>query len=252
MISYEKHEGYGRIAMASPPVNAIGKQFVADFHAVLDKVDADGPMSALVIESRQRTFCAGADLALVASYFEKPDGPLEMLDYVRSLHTLFNRIEALPMVTIAAVNGVALGGGLELALSCDLRVIKESASVGLPEAKVGMIPGAGGTQRLTRLCGEGIAKRIILAGDLAKGQQAVEFGIAQYWASDDEFDARVTALAEQVAGLSAGALRWSKFCIAGAVDPAVDGFARELAVPLDIMRTQEARERVTAFFNRKS
>lgn len=250
MISYEKHGGYGRIALASPPVNAIGKQFVADFHLALDKAVADGPLAAIVIESRQRTFCAGADLSLVKSYFGKPDGPLEMLDYVRSLHELFNRIETLPLVTIAAINGSALGGGLELALACDLRVIKESASVGLPEAKLGMIPAAGGTQRLTRLCGEGVAKRIILAGDIVKGQQALALGIAQYCASDDEFDGCVTALAEQVAGLSTSALKWGKHCIAAALDPSVDGFDRELAVPLDALRNDETRDRVTAFFNR--
>lgn len=251
MISYEKHLGYGRIALANPPVNAIGKQFVTEFHAALDKAEAEGPLAALVIESRQRTFCAGADLSLVASLFDKPDGPLEMLDYVRSLHALFNRIEALPIVTIAAINGTALGGGLELALACDLRVIKESASVGLPEAKLGMIPAAGGTQRLTRLCGEGVAKRIILAGDIVNSQEALELGIVQYWASDKEFDGRVTALAEQVAGLSTSALGWGKRCIAAAVDPAVDGFDRELAAPLDAMRNKDTRDRVAAFFNRK-
>ena len=171
MISYEKHEGYGRIAMASPPVNAIGKQFVLDFHAALDKAEADGPMSALVIESRQRTFCAGADLALVNSYFETPDGPLEMLDYVRSLHTLFDRIEALPMVTIAAVDGPALGAGTQLAIACDLRVASPTSPFGIPAAKLGLAVDRWTIDRLSAEFGASVARSMLLAAQTATAEQ---------------------------------------------------------------------------------
>ncbi|MCP1335454.1 enoyl-CoA hydratase/isomerase family protein [Futiania mangrovi] len=252
MISYEREGDHGAIVLSRPPVNAMGADFVETFHAALDRAEADGPRAALVIRSTQRCFCAGADLAMISALFDAPDGPLRMHDYVAGLHALFDRLEAFPAVTVAAINGAAMGGGLELALACDLRVVAEEARIGLPEADVGMIPGAGGTQRLTRLCGEGTAKRLILAAELVGGVEAKALGIAQYCVPAAGIYDASRALAARISGLSAGALRASKSCIAAALDPAADGFARELAVPLDLMRTEEARARVNAFFARRA
>ena len=171
-----------------------------------------------------------------------------MIDYVTSLHRIFDRLEALEAVTIAVINGAAMGGGLELALACDLRIASTAAKVGLPEARVGMIPGAGGTQRLTRLCGQGVASRLILTGELVDGREAERLGLAQYVAEPDALEALAGTVATRTAGLSRQALVAAKGCILAGLDPEKDGYAMEIDVPNHLMETEEARARVAAFF----
>ena len=120
----------------------------------------------LLIRSSLRIFSAGADLKLMRDCFATEDGPGRMIETVRRMQRLFDRIEALPQVVVAEIGGAAHGGGFELALACDLRVAAESARLGLPEARLGLLPGAGGTQRLSRLAGPGVARRLILMAEV--------------------------------------------------------------------------------------
>lgn len=247
MITLQHSGPVATILMSRPPVNAIDPAFVAAFEAALDDVERAQP-TAVAIRSDQKCFSAGADLALIRGFFDQPGGTAGMVAYVRTLHRLFERIEALPAVTLACIAGPALGGGLELALSCDLRIATHGAKLGLPEAQVGMIPGAGGTQRLPRLCGPGIASRLILGGEVVDGREAQRIGLVE-WASEAEgFEAQIGRVLDRIAGLSRQALLASKDCIRAAFDPAVDGFARELEKPLVLMETDEARQRVGRFF----
>lgn len=250
MIRYEKNQNIGTITLSHPPVNAIDSEFVAAFHTALDEAEAD-ELTILVIDSDQKCFCAGADLNLIAGFFEDADGARAMQTYVATLHTLFDRVEAFPAVTLAVIAGPALGGGLELALACDMRIASTRAKVGLPEARVGMIPGAGGTQRLPRLVGPGVAAQLILGGEIVVGAEAARLGIVQWATEPGELKVRVSEMSAQIAGLSGQALRASKACIAAYFDSGQDGFARELEVPLVLMATDEARDRVLGFFNRK-
>lgn len=244
-----KHDGpITTIVMSRPPVNDIDPEFVTRFHAVLDETEKAGP-TLIVVRSDQKCFCAGADLAMIGRLFEQADGIDEMVTYVKSLHVLFDRIEAIPAVTLACIAGPALGGGLELALSCDLRIATRGAKIGLPEARVGMIPGAGGTQRLTRLCGSGVSSRLILGGEIVDGAEAERLGIVQWFAEDTEFDAVIERTAQRIAGLSRPALIASKDCILASLDPAIDGYARELEKPLTLMKTVEAKTRIAQFFS---
>ncbi|MEO8296995.1 MAG: enoyl-CoA hydratase/isomerase family protein [Burkholderiales bacterium] len=239
------------LVMSRAPVNAMNAEFVTAFHAALDEVDRAQP-TVVVLRSDQRCFCAGADLGLIRSFFEVADGTERMVAYVTTLHGLFNRIEALPAVTLACLTGPTLGGGLELALSCDLRLATVSSSVGLPEARVGMIPGAGGTQRLTRLCGPGVSNRLILSGEAVGGREAERLGIVTWAVEDAAFDAEITRVAERIGSLSREALLASKDCIQVALDPAVDGFARELEKPLTLMKSADSKARVLHFFAPKA
>lgn len=250
MIRAAHTEGVSRITMSRSPVNAIDEAFITAFCRALDEVEQVRP-TVLLIESDQKCFCAGADLGFIRELFAAADGTARMVDYVRRLHTLFDRLEAFDAVTLAVIGGPALGGGLEMALACDLRIAAQDAKLGLPEARVGMIPGAGGTQRLTRLCGPGVSARLILGGEIVAGAEAARLGIVQWAVAAAELSSQSNAVAERVAGLSREALLASKDCIAAWFDQGADGFAREIEKPWRLMESKEARRRVDAFFTQR-
>lgn len=168
------------------PVNAINEEWIEHFNRVLDEVEAHHNVSVLHLRSTLKTFCAGADLGLMRQLLGTPEGRDAMIDVIRKIQKVFLRLETLTAVTIAEIGGAALGGGLELALACDLRVVADSAKLGLPEASLGLLPGAGGTQRLPRICGDGVARRLILGAEVIDGRQAVELGLVQWAVSDDQ------------------------------------------------------------------
>jgi enoyl-CoA hydratase len=251
MIHARHDAAVSTITLGRPPVNAIDPDFVSAFHAALDEVEARQP-TLVVIRSDQRCFCAGADLGLIRTCFDQEGGVDRMVAYVRTLHRLFDRIEALPAVTLACIAGATLGGGLELALSCDLRIATTTAKLGLPEARVGMIPGAGGTQRLPRLAGPGVAARIILSADVVDGGEAQRLGIVQWAVEESAFEREIARIVDRIGGLSREALAASKHCLRGYFDPAVDGFERELEQPQALMRSPDSKQRVARFFAPKN
>jgi len=251
MIHARHDAAVSTITLSRAPVNAIDPALVTAFHAALDEVEAH-QAALVVIRSDQRCFCAGADLGLIRACFEEPGGVERMVDYVRTLHRLFDRIEALPAVTLACINGPTLGGGLELALACDLRIAATTAKLGLPEARVGMIPGAGGTQRLPRLAGPGVAARLILSADVVDGIEAQRLGIVQWAVEEAAFEREIARIVDRIGGLSREALVASKDCLRAYFDPAADGFARELEKPLALMRSPDSKQRVARFFAPKS
>ncbi len=108
-------------------------------------------------------------------------GRLQMVELAAKMQRVFAQLEAMPMVTVAQIEGAALGGGFELALACDLRVVADTARIGLPEAGLGLLPGAGGTQRLTRLCGDAVARRMILSAEVLDGVQAAKLAWCIGW-----------------------------------------------------------------------
>lgn len=233
--------------LARPPVNALDADLVAQLSAVVDAASADREAAVLHIRSDQRVFCAGADLALMQACFAAPDGVAAMVDLVRRMQRLFACIEAAPVVTIAEIGGAALGGGLELALACDLRVAASDAKLGLPEAGLGLVPAAGGTQRLTRLVGAGTAKRLILGAEVADGAEAQRLGLVQWAHPRAEVPAWTRALAQRIAGLPRAALAANKHCIGAVAVPARDGFADEIAETRALYESAQTRERVARF-----
>lgn len=250
MINFEVDGNIATITLSRAPVNALDPALVSALGDAVDQAKAAN-VTVLVIQSDQKCFCAGADLAMIAGYLDKPDAAAIMASYIASLHALFDRIEALDIVTMAVIDGPALGGGLELALSCDMRIVSTRAKIGLPEARVGLIPGAGGTQRLTRLAGPGVAARIILSADMVNGTEAERLGIAQWVAEPDDLAALTDKIAGRIGGLSGPSLRASKQCISAWFDPDRNGFALEQEVSGELVPTQEARDRVNGFFKRK-
>src|SRR5512143_2696409 len=191
MILTSTKDAVTTLTLCRPPVNAIGEEWVRGFEAKLDDLANGPPCTVLHIRSDQKVFCAGADLKEVRGRMETPGGADQMYAFVAGIQRLFARLEQLPQVVLAEIGGAALGGGLELALACDLRIAANEAKLGLPEVRLGLVPGAGGTQRLTRLAG--------------------------------------CATALRTAESPGEALAACKSCIAAARDPARDGYAEELA-----------------------
>jgi len=145
--------GIASVVLNRPPVNAFNDVLIGEFHQILDQIEARDDVSVVHITSALQTFSAGADLELIRACLRSGEGRDQMIDIIRELQRVFARIEMLNAVSIAEIGGPAVGGGLELALACDLRVASQQAKLGLPEAGLGLLPAGGGTQRLPRICG---------------------------------------------------------------------------------------------------
>jgi enoyl-CoA hydratase len=240
----------GQIAtliMRSPPVNALSEAWVSEFAREIAAVEARDDWKVLHLRSDQKVFCAGADVKEMRARFDAADGPDRTYAYVASIQRLYARIESLPRVTLAEIGGAALGGGFELALACDLRIAAAEAKLGLPEVKLGLIPGAGGTQRLTRLVGGGLANRLILGAETVDGVTAERLGLVQWACPRAELMDRAAEIARRVAALPAAALAAAKLCIASAATPGRGGYSDELELTRNLQTNAETRERVSAF-----
>jgi len=235
------------LTLSQPPVNAISEEWVRAFDAKLDELAGGPPCTVLHIRSDQKVFCAGADLREVWTHMGAPDGAERMYAYVAGIQRLYARIEQLPQVVLAEIGGAAMGGGLELALACDLRIAAAEARLGLPEARLGLLPGAGGTQRLTRLCGAALAARLILGAEILDGVAASTLGVVNWAVPRPELAQRAAGIVAGIANLPAAALAASKACIAAAGHRDRGGFTDELEFTRRLLGNAETRERVEAF-----
>jgi enoyl-CoA hydratase len=171
---------------------------------------------------------------------------------IRLFHACGNAWEAIPSPTIVAINGVAAGGGCELALCCDFRIMSTAASIGVPEVKVGLLPSGGGTERLPRLVGRGPALNLLLRGALVSAEEALRVGLVTEVCAPGELDARVEALAEELAGLPPLTVREIKRCTRAALSVPLDvGLGLEEESQLRLRDTEDAREGVAAFIEKR-
>ena len=179
------------IVSNNPPVNALGQAVRAGLQAGIEEALADDSVKAVVIRCDGRTFFAGADI----TEFGKPPVPPSLPDVI-------NVIEASTKPVVAAIHGTALGGGLEVALGCHYRVAAKTAKLGLPEVNLGLLPGAGGTQRLPRVIGVAEALNMIVTGKPIKASRGAENGLVDKLVDDADLEAEAIAFAKSVAGLS--------------------------------------------------
>jgi enoyl-CoA hydratase len=252
MIGLDVANGVAVLTLARPPVNAISEEWLRKFNDRLDELAARSDWIVLQIRSDQKIFCAGADLNEVRERMDAPDGPDRTYAHVADIQRLYARIEHLPQVTLAEIGGAALGGGFELALACDLRIAASEAKLGLPEVRLGLIPGAGGTQRLTRLCGPSVATRLILGAETLDGSTACELGLVHWAVPRAELPKQAAEVAGRVAGLPRAALAEAKACIRAALEPGRGGYTDELEATRRLLSNAETRQRVEAFLVRAS
>ena len=244
MIKLEREGPLAVATLSRPPVNAIDEEWLARLEEIFGELQG---ATVLLLRSSEKAFCAGADLDLMRSRFDSVEGRARMVAFVREIQGVFARLERLPQVTLAEIGASALGGGLELALACDLRIASEDARLGLPEPRLGLIPGAGGTQRLPRVVGVAVAKRLILGAEVITGAQAASLGVVHWAVPAAELAARASSIARDIASLPAAALAEAKACIG-----AQNGYERELEATATLLAQDETQRRVRAFLEKRA
>lgn len=249
MIGLSIEARVATLTLCHPPVNAISMSWLAMFGDRLDELTARADWHVLHVRSDQKVFCAGADLNEMRERFGSASGADETLAYTAAIQRLYARIEQLPQITFAEIGGAALGGGLELALACDLRMAAAECKLGLPETRLGLLPGAGGTQRLTRLCGRGLAARLILTAEVIDGACADALGVVQWSIPRARLAERAREAVQRIADLPAAALAASKACIAAAGEPGRGGYFDELEHTRRLLCEPQTQQRVQAFLS---
>ena len=187
-------------------LNALNPQTLKELSSMFSELQENDEVKVIIITGAgEKAFVAGGDIAAMQSL-----GPPEAREVARQAQALFNAIEFGPKVTIAAINGYALGGGCELAMACDLRIVADSAKLGQPEVNLGIIPGWAGTQRLPRLVGKGKAKELMYTGDMVDAKEAERIGLVNQVVPHAELLDTARQLAQKIAGKSQSAVRLIK------------------------------------------
>jgi enoyl-CoA hydratase len=239
-----------RLTLVNPPLNLVTRELLAELDEALAALEAAAPgdvRAVVVTGSGERAFSAGSHVR----EFEAQRGPggRERLALEERTTT---RLAALPMPTIAAIEGNALGGGLELALACDLRVASMRAKLGLPEVRLAVIPGAGGTQRLPRVVGPARAKELILTGRVLEAGEAARIGLVHEVVPAGEAVARAHAIGDEIAARGPVAVREAKRLLDTALDmPLADGLDAELEASLRVFATDDLLEGARSFFEKR-
>ncbi len=236
------------LTLNNPPANIWDADMLLGVRQLLEYLNNDPDIYALVITGAgDKFFSAGADLKLFASA-----DPAMARKMARLFGETFEALSRYQGVTIAAINGYAMGGGLECALACDIRIAEEQAQLALPEASVGLLPCAGGTQKLSWLVGEGWAKRMILCGERIDARTAERIGLVEEVVATGQALTQALQLAEQVAKQSPVAVRMAKPLIQGARSNAPDHWLpAEREAWVDLFSTEDMKEGVNAFLDKR-
>jgi enoyl-CoA hydratase/carnithine racemase len=244
-VHLEVDDGVGVIRLDRPPANAIDLKVGVELQEAIREANERADVGALVLWGGPKLFAAGADIKAMAEWSAEQVRPS-----VEALGDACDLLEEIPKVSIAAITGYALGGGLELALGCDLRYLSDEARVGQPEIRIGVIPGAGGTQRLARLIGPGATRRLVYTGDQVDASTARSLGIAdEVLPAADVFEAAV----QDARRFSRGprqALAAAKRAIRAA-EADREGFRAERRLFLGLFGAPDQREGMRAFLEKR-
>ena len=236
------------IRLQNPPLNLVTVELTGALDSTLADIEADSEVRCVIVTGTgERAFCAGSDVKEFESLHGRVGEGKLLLE-----KAVYRRLARLPIPTIAAIQGDALGGGLELALCCDLRVADELAKLGLPEVRLGVMPGSGGTQRLPRIVGPARAKEMILLGELIDADQAAAIGLVNRVAPAGTAMEIARAMADTIASRGPVAVREAKRMIDIAGDTPLDeGLAAELDASERIFATNDMLEGARAFFEKR-
>ncbi|MBI5018581.1 MAG: enoyl-CoA hydratase/isomerase family protein [Deltaproteobacteria bacterium] len=240
--------GIALVTVDRPPVNALNEQLQAELEQTFDSLDRAEEVRAVILTGAgERAFIAGADIKMLSGLDE--EGAYRQSQYT---HAVLDTVERCRKVVICAVGGLALGGGCEVALACDLRVADETAVFGFPEVGLGLLPGAGGTQRLTRLIGAGRAKLLILTGDPIPASEALSLGLVEKVVPKGQAVSAARELAARILTRGPVAVAHAKKAIAAATQlPPKEGMDAESRLFAQLFNTADQKEGVTAFLEKR-
>jgi enoyl-CoA hydratase len=247
-IDIERADAIATITMNRPEaLNAFNTAQLGELLAAVRQLGAEEAIRAIIITGAgERAFAAGADIKEMEA-----KAPLEAKAFAELGHAVCAAIERAPQPTIAAVNGFALGGGCEIALACDIRLAAERAVLGQPEVALGIFPGWGGTQRLPRLIGPGLAKELIFTGRSVNAVEALRIGLVNAVHPAQELLAKARELAGQIAAQGPLAVRHAKVAINHAFGDTLGGFEQEQQLFALLFGTADQREGMAAFAARR-
>lgn len=237
------------LVVNNPPMNVLSGTVAAELKQCVEEIAADpGVVAVVVTGAGERAFMAGADIKEFPQMM-KPGGAKAG---AQATHAALNALDFLPKPTIAAIHGFALGGGLELALACDIRVAGEDAKLGVPEIKLGLFPGGGGTQRLPRLIGEGKAKLLMYTGDPVSADEALRIGLVDRVVPKGEDIKAAQELAKLIATRAGASLSLIKQAVdQGTQKTLKEGLEIELDLFDKVFQTEDVKEGVDAFINKR-
>ena len=249
-ITVQREENVAVVTVNRPGVlNALNRATIGELEAAVDELAADDAVRAIIFTGAgERAFVAGADINELR---DLPSAAAAAI-LARRGQALFSKIEALPKPTIMAINGFALGGGCELAMAGDIRIASESARFGQPEINLGIIPGYGGTQRLPRLVGKGMAKLLVLSGDIIDASEALRIGLVDRVVPSAQLMNAARDLAKKLARKAPMALALAKKCIDDGIEmPLSQGLAFEASQFAVVRSSQDSAEGLSAFLEKR-
>jgi enoyl-CoA hydratase len=257
MAEFVKVERDGAVAVVTldhPPVNALSAALLEELEAEYDRLDRSDDARALVVRGAgEKAFVAGADISEFPALREAAEEAAREGGSARGIQKLAARMDAGRTPVVAAIHGYCLGGGLELAMACDVRIAADDAQLGQPEIKLGLIPGGGGTQRLPRLVGHGRALLLNLSGDPISGAQAYEWGLVERVVPRAELEDAALGLARTLAERSPHAMGVIKELAAQTRDlPIEEGLRREAHAFMRCLASEDGAEGVAAFLEKRA
>lgn len=248
-LEYSCQDNIALVRLNRPQkLNAINPQMAQDLRAVTDAIRADDSIRAVIFTGTGRAFSAGADISQLVGMA----GPPDFWRFIELIQTTYNALEDLNRPTIAALNGLAYGGGCELALTCDFRIMAEDATIGVPEILIGVLPGAGGTQRLAHMLPPAIAKQMIYFGDPLSAELALQHGLVNLLRPADQVLETAWEWARRLVKLPPLALRSGKLLAhAGMNSDLKTGVEAERQAVAFLFSTEDRTEGMRAFLEKR-
>ncbi|MGX6442976.1 enoyl-CoA hydratase [Neobacillus sp. K501] len=247
-LRWSNQDGIATITFQRPPANALSSGLLRELSAALDEIEPNRDIKVIVIHGEGRFFSAGADIKEFTTV-SSSDGFSNLGKYGQDL---FVRMEKFPKPIIAAIHGAALGGGLELAMACHIRLVSEKAKLGLPELQLGLIPGFAGTQRLPKYIGTARAAEMLFTSEPITGVEAVQYGLANHAYPEEEVLERAYTLAAKIAKKSPGAIKATIELLNYAkTQEFYEGSNREAVLFGEVFVSKDAKEGIQAFIEKR-
>ena len=247
-LKWSNQDSIATITIVRPPANALSQGLLRELSAVLDEIEPNRDIKVIVIHGEGRFFSAGADI----KEFTTVSSSEGFANLGKFGQDLFDRMEKFPKPIIAAIHGAALGGGLELAMACHIRLVGEKSKLGLPELQLGVIPGFSGTQRLPKYVGVARAAEMLFTSEPITGMDAVQFGLANHAYPEDEVLEQALKLAGKIAKKSSGSLKATIQLLNYAkTEEFYEGSKKEAELFGEIFVSNDAKEGIQAFIEKR-